>query len=310
MQNFVPHALKRSFCFALLPPALVAAFMFYAFAAFAATDDEFGLPPTLPLLPHSGNSTRHLPLDSAWTQATPKPSASATEFSESQWQAMQRRGIVRVELKPARPRLLTAPFSGLLSEILVRDGEIVEKDRQVAIFESDDLEKKLQNARDDLNAALQRLQNTTASPGRAWEQDRDRAGQELARRADAVKEAEDRIGGARLKAPVAGRVVEVFVKAGQQVRRGDPIVELAEPGDMEIVCSVPSAWVARLKEGHVIWVYVNETAKSYEAEFKRFAGRVNSADKSIKAYALFKKDAPELLPGMSGRADFFPAAGR
>lgn len=303
-ENAPGRAFRIAFFYTLLALCLLLCAA-AALAAPAAPDPD---EETLLLLPHSGTSTGHLPL------APPPPSSAspqAGEFSESQWQTLQRRGIVRVELKPARPRLLTAPFSGLLREVLVRDGEMVEKDRLVAVFDAEPLEKSLQDARDELNATLERLQN--AASGTAV-QDGDRTGdksaQELARRADALKEAEARLEGARLSAPVQGRVVEVFVKAGQHVRRGESIVELAEPGDMEIVCNVPSAWLARLKEGHLIWVYVNETAKSYEAEFKRFAGRVNSADKSIKAYALFRERVPELLPGMSGRADFFPGAAR
>lgn len=223
-------------------------------------------------------------------------------LSEDQWQALQRRGIVRVELRPARPRVLAAPFSGLLQDVFVRDGDAIKAGSAVARFDAASLEGALREARDAVNAAIDRVQGAQGASATVL----DYAQQELARKADALRDAESRLAGAQLFAPVDGRIIEVFAKAGQYLKRGDSVVEIAEPGDMEIVCTVPSAWMARLGPGHLVWVYVDETAQSYEAEFLRFAGKVNSADKSIRVYARFKQPLPELVPGMSGRADFFP----
>ncbi|MDL2207254.1 HlyD family efflux transporter periplasmic adaptor subunit [Desulfovibrio sp. OttesenSCG-928-M16] len=282
---------------------LVAACSWHLSPALALNLDE-----VLPLLPHAGATEKHLPLAAPDTPAptTPDAPAAAPHMSEDQWQMLQRRGIVRVELKPARPRLLAAPFSGLLHEVAVSDGDTVTAGQEVARFDAQALEQNLREAKDDMDAALDRVHGAQGASVTV----QDYARQELARKADALREAEERLASARLVAPVKGRVIEVLARSGQYVKRGEGIVELAEPGDMEIVCRVPSAWIARLKPGHVIWVFVDETAKSYEAEFKRFAGKVNSADKSIRAYASFKEKLEELLPGMSGRADFFPRAAK
>jgi multidrug efflux pump subunit AcrA (membrane-fusion protein) len=77
-----------------------------------------------------------------------------------------------------------------------------------------------------------------------------------------------------------------------------------------VISQVPSAWVSRLRPGNIIWVYVEETGKSYEAEFVRFGGRVNPSVRSIRAYSRFVNTPAELLPGMGGRANFFPPQSR
>jgi multidrug efflux pump subunit AcrA (membrane-fusion protein) len=111
---------------------------------------------------------------------------------------------------------------------------------------------------------------------------------------------------ATMKAPFAGRVTEIRARAGQHLRRGEVVMELAEHGDFEVISQVPSAWMSRLQPGNIIWVFVEEMGRSYEAECTRFGGRVNAATRSIRAYARFVDAPVELLPGMGGRADFFP----
>ena len=61
-----------------------------------------------------------------------------------------------------------------------------------------------------------------------------------------------------------------------------------------------------MKPGHVVWVYVDETGKSYEAVLDRLGGKVDPASKTIRVYARFSSPQAELLPGMSGSASIRP----
>jgi len=219
---------------------------------------------------------------------------------------LQRRGIVRAEVRPARPYVLSLPFVGVLASVAVHDGELVEQDQVLAVLETQGLERELEDARLALAAAVERVQAMQEYAPK--EQEGARGG--LARSADKLREAEERLAMTTLRAPFAGRVTEIKAKAGQHLRRGEAVMELAEHGDLEIISQVPSAWVSRLQPGNIIWVYVEETGKSYEAEFLRFGGRVSAATRSIRAYSRFVDTPPELLPGMSGRADFFPQSSR
>lgn len=219
---------------------------------------------------------------------------------------LQQRGIVRAEVRPSRPYLLTLPFSGTVASVEVYDGELVKKDQLLAVLDKAAAERGLEEARKSLQEALEQVQ------GMRWntEADREAAQELLARRADALQAAEERLAMTGMKASFDGRVTEIRARAGQHLHRGEVVMELAEEGDLEVVSEVPSAWVSRLREGNVIWVFVEETGKSYEAAFVRFGGKVNAASRSIRAYARFVSTPAELLPGMSGRANFFPPAPR
>lgn len=261
-----------------------------------------GIPPVLPL-----------PGEGAGEQVP----ASRVPSLESREREMRRRGIVRAEIRPAKPLLLSAPFPGVLASVAVRDGEAVVKGAAIAVFDTEQAAKAVEEARLALAEAIATVQEPDGGPAR----ERERAGTLLAKRADALRDAEEKLARCRLVAPFDGRVTEVRASAGQHLRRGDVVVELAETGDLEIVCTVPSQWISRLKPGHIIWVYVEESGKSYEAEFVRFGGKVDTAGGTIKTYSRFlapDDDLPpdkapagelrpeELLPGMRGRADFFP----
>ena len=221
-------------------------------------------------------------------------------------QEMQRRGIARVEVRPSRPYMLSLPFTGALALVAVRDGEVVEKDQVLAVLDKQAAQRELEEARQAMTGALERVQSVREYAP----MEQENAREALARHADILRDAEERLAMTSMKAPFAGRVTEVRAKAGQHLKRGEAVLELAEEGDLEIISQVPSAWVSRLQPGAVIWVYVEETGKSYEAEFVRFGGKVNASVRSIRAYARFLNTPAELLPGMGGRADFFPRTGK
>ena len=233
------------------------------------------------------------------------PPNMAAEMSPKELE-MQRRGIVRAEIRPSRPMLLSAPYPGTLVSVNVHDGEEVTTGQVLAVFDPRHAQRELEEARQAMTDAVERVQRMREFSVK----DQEAARELLARHADKVREAEERLAMTDLSSPFAGRVMEVRASAGQHLKRGETVVELAEEGDLQIIATVPSTWVSNLSRGHIIWVWVDETAKSYEAEFVRFGGKVNSASGSIRAYARFADPPPELLPGMSGRADFFPKSSK
>ena len=231
----------------------------------------------------------------------PREESSSAALSARE-QELLRRGIARVEVRPARPYMLSLPFAGMLVSVEVRNGELVEKDQVLAVLDKQAMERELEEARLALAAAVEQVEAVREFAPREQEGARGN----LARRADMLREAEERLAMTSLKAPFAGRVTEIRAGAGQHLRRGEVVMELAEHGDLEVISQVPSTWVSRLQPGNIIWVFVEETGKSYEAEFVRFGGRVSTATRSIRAYSRFVNTPAELLPGMGGRADFFP----
>lgn len=325
-----PRLLRRAGLSALI--CLLAAQTALAFPASLFTPDQ-GRQPDAPAF---------LPLPPMERPAGPGAADSDAPAGKNEGQGARsvhggqgaRGSIVEARLEPSRPLILSAPFSGLLVMVAVRDGERVAPGDLVARFDAESPANEPAGARRDRQTPQGRApepdraeqegpgQSETEQGGPKQSRTEQGGGGGLSDAPDAMPDAmpdtgpgaapgavlalEKRLAQASLAAPFAGLVTEVRAHAGQHLKQGDPVAELVEDGDLEIVCTVPSAWTARLRPGHVIWVWVDESAQSYEAVFERFGGKVDPASKTIRAYARFALPAPELLPGMSGRANFFP----
>lgn len=217
-------------------------------------------------------------------------------------EAISRQNIVRAEIKPVNLTVLSAPYDGAIAAILARDGDSVDKDQAVIRLDTRAEEQALAAAEALAAETFDRLGALPEGPSR----EREALAAEYVRQSAQVKTQQARLAQGVITAPFAGTVTEVHAKAGEHVKQGAPIVEIAESGSLEIVCAVPSHWVRWLKPGHIVWVYVDETAKSYEAVLVRLGGKVDAASKTIRAYARFSSPQAELLPGMSGSASIRP----
>ena len=103
-----------------------------------------------------------------------------------------------------------------------------------------------------------------------------------------------------------GRVGAIMVREFQHVSEGAPLLEILDDRNLEMELIVPSRWLAWLKPGLRFTVAVDETGHSYKAEIFRLSGKVDAVSQSIKVYGRLVEPAPELLPGMSGKAQLTP----
>jgi multidrug efflux pump subunit AcrA (membrane-fusion protein) len=68
--------------------------------------------------------------------------------------------------------------------------------------------------------------------------------------------------------------------------------------------NVPSKWLAWLTLGRRFMVVIDETSRIYQARVAAINARVDAASQTIELEATVDKPGPELLPGMSGTAQF------
>jgi RND family efflux transporter MFP subunit len=106
-----------------------------------------------------------------------------------------------------------------------------------------------------------------------------------------------------IKAPYDGRVVDLQIQAHEMPIAGKPIISIVADGDAEIELVVPSSWLIWIRAGADFAFFVDETRRSYPAKIVRVGAAVDAVSQTIKIYGSFVS-APEVLPGMSGAADF------
>jgi membrane fusion protein, multidrug efflux system len=105
-------------------------------------------------------------------------------------------------------------------------------------------------------------------------------------------------------APWAGRVAKVHVRNHMSVTPGQPLLDLVKAGPLKLKLSVPSRWLARLKQGLAFEVAIDETGKAYPAQITALNSRIDPVSQSIEIEAILIRPHAELLAGMSGTARF------
>lgn len=109
-------------------------------------------------------------------------------------------------------------------------------------------------------------------------------------------------------APFSGRVAEQKAREQQFVQPGQPLLEILDDSALELEFIVPSRWMAWLKVGQGFRVRIDETGRTYPAKVQRIGARVDAVSQSVKISAIIDGQFPDLVAGMSGRAQFSSAA--
>jgi membrane fusion protein (multidrug efflux system) len=87
---------------------------------------------------------------------------------------------------------------------------------------------------------------------------------------------------------------------------GQPVIAVVDDRALEVELTVPVAWLGWLKPGVPFQFRVDGSGKTYPAKIVRLGGRVDPASQSVRAIGEVTGEAPELLPGLNGRAVLTP----
>lgn len=112
-----------------------------------------------------------------------------------------------------------------------------------------------------------------------------------------------------IAAPFSGITAEQKAREFQYTTPGQPLLDILDDHTLEIELIAPSHWLSWLKPGYPFQVRIEETEKTYPARISRLGGRVDPVSQSIKVIGEIMGDAPDLMAGMSGRANVTPPAG-
>ena len=109
-----------------------------------------------------------------------------------------------------------------------------------------------------------------------------------------------------IAAPFSGVTVEQKAQQFQYATPGQPLLEILDDRSLEIELIAPSRGLSWLKPGYAFQVHIEETDKTYPAVITRVGGRVDPVSQTVKVFGEIRGDAPELMAGMSGRANIPP----
>ena len=175
-------------------------------------------------------------------------------------------------------------FSGILTQIYVKDGEQVRKGQRLARIDDGGLSSEL--ARQKSQATL--AKTTYERQKRLWDQ---KIGSEMSyleakTNYEATQAATDQlstqIGKTIITAPFSGVVDNIITDQGAVVSPGQTqILRLVNLDDMYVNASVPEAFLGRVQEGTEVIVELGSLGKEYEGKIRQVGNFINPDNRTF-----------------------------
>jgi membrane fusion protein, multidrug efflux system len=108
----------------------------------------------------------------------------------------------------------------------------------------------------------------------------------------------------KIIAPYDGRVAELGVHQHEMSVAGKPLLTIVSHQQPKMELIVPSTWLRWLKAGARFRFHVDETDRQHIGQITRLGASVDTVSQTIKVFARFVNSTPDILPGMSGTAEF------
>ncbi|AZV38629.1 efflux RND transporter periplasmic adaptor subunit [Komagataeibacter xylinus] len=201
---------------------------------------------------------------------------------------------------------ISASMSGQLEKFPLRDGDHFHKGDVLAEFRCGQQKATLAHAHAEYikRRGLLDVQNKMKALGQWSVSDlRSAAADEQAANAD-LEMAGAVVAQCKVEAPFDGRVSNTTVHNYQYLSAGTPMLEILDDTSLELSMIVSSMELRHLQPGTPFKVHILETDATYPATVSRISGKVDPVSKTIKVYGKLTHPAPDLLPGMTGEAQF------
>ncbi len=102
-------------------------------------------------------------------------------------------------------------------------------------------------------------------------------------------------------APFDGVIAEHRVREQQYVQPGTALMDILDDSAFELEFLAPSTWLARLREGMRVRIFIDEARRAAVGQVIRVNPRIDPVSQSIKITAVLQGPVSDLKAGMSGR---------
>ena len=198
------------------------------------------------------------------------------------------------EIVAQEKMVATAPYEGIVRKVLVKPGEQVEQEQVLAVMESEKLAAEARATEQALETARSSLSRIKREALSAPEKKADINVLENEIKAKEIEYeyAQSKLERSEIKSPRSG--VAIFSDAnqfeGKPVVTGDTIMEIAAPGDIELLVRVPVDALAPFDENASIDVYLNVAPlKKIKAEITTVGYQASPDPDGLLTYKLRAK---------------------
>lgn len=215
-------------------------------------------------------------------------------------------GRIRVQLTPFQQTTLSTEISANISKLPLREGEVFHENQQLVEFDCSLLNALLNKAEASAEAARQALKvsKRLAELNSISSLEVDQATAKVKETEAEAEAMRVNVSKCILKAPYVGRIAKLHVDAYQYVTPGKPLMDIIDTSRLEVRLIVPSRWLSWLKPGSKFSIQIEELGRTYQARIIRIGARIDPVSQSLPLTGEIEGSHSELLPGMSGWANF------
>jgi multidrug resistance efflux pump len=257
------------------------------------------------LISHAWQSARHTwrravgPGHLSWKAAA---MAGLLALGGLAWWPVADRVTANTVIEGQQRRLVTAPFDGFVAQVMVRPGERVQAQQELARLDDRDIrleQAQQRSARDQAQAKLRQALGDHDAAAAAQAQ------AELQQAEAQLHLANTRLDRVSLRAPMAGLVVsgDWSQKLGSPIEVGKDMFEVADTGGYRVVLHVPDRDITRVRVGQTGHIRLTgHPGVSYPFAVSRVTATASVSDNvnGFRVEARWLGQVPALSPGMQG----------
>lgn len=223
-----------------------------------------------------------------------------------------------MRVAPDRPYHVFAPMDGILKELYVQPGQWVEKGALLFRYDARVLDKRLEEARQNVLVAQAKLARLEGAAHRDPEARAELPVQklEVERAILDVKFYEKQRARAEIHSQKPGVVVldDPDALIGSAIQTGEIVLSVADPSKTKIKIMTPVSDVSYLKEGGRVEVRLDSNPlRSYPAFITRIGFDVHLSENNVPSVlveAIWPGEVPDVQPGQRGYAKIYGAPTR
>ena len=213
---------------------------------------------------------------------------------------------VRVLLVAKEEAMISSRLTGTVKQIHVKESEPFKSGQALVTFDCNELaaEKGVAQAELKLQQTTNKAHTELYAEKVIGALEKDVSQVRVDAAAAKISAYAVKMSNCQILAPFDGQVVELKAHNHETLSSGAPIMLIQNSRNLEAQIHTPSKWMEWVKPGTTFQIFIEEVGKSFPAEVTSLSARVDAVSRTIKIYAKLKGNFPELLPGMSGYAEF------
>ena len=179
--------------------------------------------------------------------------------------------------------VISPEYSGILTQLYVKAGQKVSKGQLLARIDDGGMSAQLAQAETQLALA----KTTFERQKNLWDQ---KIGSEiqflqaktsLESQQKVVAQIKSQLNKTNVVAPFSGTIDEVITEKGKVVAPGMDLFRIVNLSNMYVTANVPENYIAQLKLGAIVNVYLNALGKSYQGKVRQIGNYINPNNRTF-----------------------------